>query len=263
MGNLVAAPSCTDISATAAHGITPLLLKAVPLLEHNAMTVHVAQQRYTRTQLHAFTISVLDGVEWPVLRSGRLAGGGNNIQYQLTSKLGEPQNRYGSFVNEEKKNLPPLSGIELQLFGSSYQSRLATTAYFFSYFTTLYRPLRLFSAECGLLSLEFSITLHQMCKLLNSERTYGEQLSWTELNLVCVNIQNTYLHGSVQHSCVLIKCCRFQSIKAVVEHTVKNWKTCWHPTQTYTKCSNVRLILYLLFTHCIYGLMTVDFDCNI
>lgn len=54
--------------------------------------------------------------------------------------------------------------------------RLAITAYLFSYLTTLFRLLRLFSGKCELLSLRFCITLDQLCKLINSEWIHGELL---------------------------------------------------------------------------------------
>lgn len=54
--------------------------------------------------------------------------------------------------------------------------RLAITASLFSYLTTLFRLLRLFSGECELLSLRFCITSYQLCKLINSEWIRGEQL---------------------------------------------------------------------------------------
>ena len=68
-------------------------VKAVLVLEHHAMRVHVGQHGHTRTQLHTFSIKVLGGVEWLALCSGHLTGGGNNHQYQSTRRLGEPQTR--------------------------------------------------------------------------------------------------------------------------------------------------------------------------
>jgi hypothetical protein len=44
-GKSSTASSYTDISATAAHEDTLLLLKAVPALQYHAVRVHVGQQR--------------------------------------------------------------------------------------------------------------------------------------------------------------------------------------------------------------------------
>ena len=135
----------------------------------------------------------------------------------------------------------PLSGIEFRFFGSSYPSRLAITAYFFSYFTTLHRPLRISGAECGILSLHFSITLHQLCKLLNSEWMYDEQISFTEFIHLCLNIQNTYLHGSAQHNCVLFNSYMFQSNNAVVKYAVGSKS--FRPDQLF-KVTEIKQLCY-------------------
>jgi hypothetical protein len=141
------------------------------VLKHHTMKAHVRQHRYTSRQLHEFSTSALG---WRLMVSFTFRPPypqGYNLHCPLTRMLGEPQSWFGRFGDE--------TCIEHRLLGRPIRpgSPLLLIS---CYVTILYRLLRLISAEFGLLSLRFFITLYQLRKLFNSELMDAEQLSLTE-----------------------------------------------------------------------------------
>jgi hypothetical protein len=83
------------------------------------------ERRYSS---YSFSTSALDGGEWSVSRPGRALPPGNDAQYPLYRRLGEPQRRCGHRL-EEKSSLPP-PGIEPRSPGRPFRSQ---TLYGLSY----------------------------------------------------------------------------------------------------------------------------------